>query len=193
MSRTRGRPDTTDTRREILDASLELIAERGVRSLSFREVARRADVSHQTPYQYFGSQREILAAIAREGFVGLSESMRAASRAAGEPVDALVAAGVSYVRFALEHEAHFRVMFQPEVWQEGDRELPEAEATKTLLLGLASAVAAAGASALSVTELANVAWSVAHGTAELALDSMLETPGDLGAEHVIEAFARLLA
>ncbi len=41
-----------DARRRILDASIALVAEQGVRAVSFREVARRAGVSHQTPHHH---------------------------------------------------------------------------------------------------------------------------------------------
>jgi len=42
-----------DLRELILAKSVEIIAEKGVRGLSFREVARRANVSHQAPYHHF--------------------------------------------------------------------------------------------------------------------------------------------
>ena len=71
----------TDTRKAILDATLELVAEQGVRAVSFREVARRAGVSHQTPYHHFGDHLGILRAIAAEGFETLNAAMDAAARA----------------------------------------------------------------------------------------------------------------
>ena len=44
----------TDLRQKVLDASLALIEEGGLDRLSMREVARKAGVSHQAPYHYFG-------------------------------------------------------------------------------------------------------------------------------------------
>jgi AcrR family transcriptional regulator len=57
--------------------------------LSMRE-ARKAGVSHQAPYYYFGDRKAILAAIAGEGFSKLGQSLvRAAAQAGSEPVKAV--------------------------------------------------------------------------------------------------------
>jgi AcrR family transcriptional regulator len=58
--------------------------------LSMREAARKAGVSHQAPYYYFGDREAILAAIAGEGFSKLGQSLvRAAAQAGSEPVKAV--------------------------------------------------------------------------------------------------------
>ena len=54
----------TDLRQKVLEASLALIEEGGLDRLSLREVARKAGVSHQAPYHYFGDREAILAALA---------------------------------------------------------------------------------------------------------------------------------
>lgn len=88
----------SDLRRKSLDASAALVAEHGVRQVSFREVARRAGVSHQAPYHHFGNYQEILRHLVSEGFTSLGEAMRTAAEEAGpDPLDALCAAGVAYV------------------------------------------------------------------------------------------------
>ncbi|MEL6186057.1 MAG: TetR/AcrR family transcriptional regulator, partial [Myxococcota bacterium] len=101
-----------DLDRKILDASADLIAERGVRNVSFREVARRAGVSHQMPYHIFKNLQGILTALAREGFSTLAAQMNAAADAESDAGDRLTAAGFAYVDFACSHVGHFRVMFQ---------------------------------------------------------------------------------
>ena len=58
----------TDLREKVLEASLALIEEGGLDRFSMREVARKAGVSHQAPYHYFGDREAILAALAGEGF-----------------------------------------------------------------------------------------------------------------------------
>ena len=57
-----------DVRAGILNASLQLMNEGGLGSLSMREVARRAGVSHQAAYHYFQDREAILAELAGEGF-----------------------------------------------------------------------------------------------------------------------------
>ena len=184
-----------DSRRQILDASVALVAEQGVRAVSFREVARRAGVSHQTPYHHFGDYRGILTEIAREGFAGLADAMQAAATGAGDPVDALRDAGVAYVDFATAHVGHFRVMFQqpPEA---GPRpELPEAQQTRAVLASLAaSAVAAGHGHGMPSEVVAGLCWSTVHGLATLQVEGLLaENPGPpRDGRAVVAALARLL-
>jgi AcrR family transcriptional regulator len=80
-----------------------------------REVARRAGVSHQAPYHHFESREDILAAIAQEGFVLLEKGIAEARGGAKNALDACERAGIAYVTFALQHPAHFRLMFRPEL------------------------------------------------------------------------------
>jgi AcrR family transcriptional regulator len=97
-----------DFRQKVLKASLALIEEGGLDRLSMREAARKANVSHQTPYYYFGDREAILAAIAGEGFSKLGQSLvRAAARADQEPTKAVEAMGRAYLDFALRHPAGF--------------------------------------------------------------------------------------
>ena len=65
-----------DVRRLVLDAALDIITSSGAESLSMREVARRAGVSHQAPYHYFGDRSGIFAAISEEGFSALAGAFR---------------------------------------------------------------------------------------------------------------------
>ena len=103
----------TDLRQKVLKASLTLIEEGGLDRLSMREVARKAGVSHQAPYHYFGDREAILAALAGEGFSRLGQSLvRAAAEAGSEPVKAVEAMGRAYVEFALRNPAYFQAMFR---------------------------------------------------------------------------------
>ena len=54
---------TTDLKEQVLDASVQLIAEQGLTGLSMREVARRAGVSHQAPYHHCQDNAAIVAAL----------------------------------------------------------------------------------------------------------------------------------
>ena len=177
VSSGRGRtPDVSDLRRKILDASVALVAEQGVRAVSFREVARRAGVSHQAPYHHFGDHHGILRAIAAEGFEGLASAMSDAAAAHDDPLHALEAAGVAYVRFARDHAGHFRVMFQRALVDLHDAEapIPEAERTHATLVRLARAAHRAGHGAgLSETALTYLAWSAVHGLAFLLIEGTL--------------------
>src|SRR5262245_9458228 len=104
-----------DVRADILNASLELMNEGGLGSLSMREVARRAGVSHQAPYHYFADREAILAELAGEGFDQLYDYMVSAIGTARDRQGRIRAAGEAYIRFALNHPEVFRLMFRVEM------------------------------------------------------------------------------
>lgn len=160
-----------DLRRLILDTSVDMIAEEGVRELSFREVSRRAKVSHQAPYYHFENYHSILRAIAEEGFLRLAESMQnAADEFPKDPLKALNACGIAYVQFATENLGHFRVMFQSTLLKKAGLpdQLPESQKAHGVLTNLAKANVEAGiAKKLGHESLAMLCWSTVHGIATL--------------------------
>lgn len=163
-------------RRALLDATLELIATRGLAELSLRAVARAAGVSHAAPYHHFADRRALLAAVAEEGFDALRRAMLARAERAPNPASGLQEAGIGYVLFALAHPAHFRVMFSAELAERGDyAELREAaQGSQAVLLGAIERCQAAGVIGAGDTEVLGLAaWAQVHGLATLLLDGYL--------------------
>ncbi len=186
-----------DLRRVLLDASLSLIDERGLAGLSLREVARRAGVTHQAPYHHFADRAAVLAALADEGFALLLASMQAQqAKARRSPEAQLTAAGLGYVKFALEHPAHFRLMFRPEL-REGAAASQASAAAYALLVDSVTAVQKAGAARRGNTPaFVALCWSVVHGLASLWLDGPLaaqpRAPQEV-AREVVDLLVRMLA
>ncbi|HTI22130.1 MAG TPA: TetR/AcrR family transcriptional regulator [Kutzneria sp.] len=141
-----------DLRRQVLTAAAEVIAERGVAAVSLRDLARQAGVSHAAPAHHFGNRTGLLTALAAEGFERLAAELGAA--------DGLKEMGVAYVRFALDHPAHFRVMFDSDLLDADNAELvaARAKARQKLRAGVDGR-----------PEQALAAWSLAHGFATLRL------------------------
>jgi AcrR family transcriptional regulator len=142
-----------DLRAAVLAAAGALIEKEGLASLSIREAARRAGVSHNAPYRHFPDRDALLAALAADGFDALEKFLQGkAGRALGE----------AYVRFALEHPQRFRLMFM-----KGE---PRATYER-----FAAAFAGSGAEA---GVGAAAAWSLIHGLACLILDGHLKNDED---------------
>lgn len=162
---------TPDVRRAVLDGALDIIATEGAEAVSMREVARRAGVSHQAPYHYFGDRAGIFAAIAEEGFQSFTESFRHALTLPGD-----VAANClrSYVSFAVAHKGHYRVMFRGDICGIHTHEHTEKAADEAFLalLDLADAVDSQRNAADAMT-LPIALWAQAHGLATLIIDSPL--------------------
>jgi len=190
-----------DLRELILQKSVEIIAENGVRGLSFREVARRAQVSHQAPYHYFKNDKEILIAIAKEGFSALTQAMQSAAAAhVQNPLKALTAAGLAYVEFAVKNTGHFRVMFQRTLLpiDSNIEDLPEADATHSVLREHAQAMLDAGfAKHLDHAGMTQLCWATVHGIAALQVEGLAGASQGEGAQvaaatQVVENLALLL-
>src|SRR6202020_2837575 len=108
-----------DLRAAILTEAARLVAQRGADGVSLRSLARRAGVSHAAPAHHFTDKRGLFTALAAEGFRMLHQRTRPTLR---RP-DALVAAGQRYVAFALDHPAHFGVMFDTSLFDPTDQDL----------------------------------------------------------------------
>ncbi|MFE8941826.1 TetR/AcrR family transcriptional regulator [Streptomyces sp. NPDC007872] len=147
-----------DLRQAVLAAALDVIAAEGPGALSLRDLARRAGVSHAAPAHHFKDRTGLLTAVAAQGYDLLAGAL------AGAPE--LRERGVRYVRFAVEHPAHFQVMFQPELLRADDPDLRAARER-------ASAELRAGVAGLEdvpdAREAGIAAWSLAHGFATLLL------------------------
>ena len=165
----------TDLRQKVLKASLALIEAGGLDRLSMREVARKAGVSHQAPYHYFGDREAILAALAGEGFLRLGRALeRAAAQAGPDPVKAVEDMGRAYVEFALRNPAYFQAMFRADAVPL-DR-YPEArkredEAFGKLVESVGQAIANQSAEVRQAIAVAS--WAMVHGLATLILEGSL--------------------
>lgn len=154
-----------DLRRAVLTAALEVIADQGPAAVSLRELARRAGVSHAAPAHHFGDKAGLLTAIATEGQELLAAAL--ADTAPG-PESGLAELGVSYVRFAVDHPAHFEVMYRTDLLRNDDPALTAARARAGELLaaGVAAELGPDQHPAV-LADAALAAWSVAHGFATL--------------------------
>lgn len=177
-----------DLRHALLAAGLELVAERGVNGFTLREVARQAGVSHNAPYNHFADKAELVAALTQESFQQFAILLQASyDETPGSPLDKLRGMGQTYVRFAVDHPAQFRLMWRADL-RESDKECDDGHLTKTqkdadaagisaydVLLNALSACQQAGLIQPGpVEDFALPAWSIVHGLAVLILDGPAE-------------------
>jgi AcrR family transcriptional regulator len=162
-----------DVRRLVLDAAIAIIDATGAESLSMREVARQAGVSHQAPYHYFKDRSGIFAAISEEGFNKLASAFRDVrdeEHVAGEL--AAKHGFQAYLGFARKNAGHFRVMFRTDICGIGTHE-PTSIAADSAFEELLNMVARTIGSSVNPKDsftFAIMLWSSAHGLATLVLD-----------------------
>lgn len=124
-----------DLRRTLLEAAAKAIGEEGPAALSLRALARRAGVSHAAPTHHFGDKAGLLTALAVEGYDLLANELTEEWSTS----HSFLEQGVAYVRFALNHRAHFEVMFRPDLYHATDPDVIAARdrASRALYTGIA--------------------------------------------------------
>lgn len=162
-------------KQSLLDSAVALVGEVGAQAFTLREVARRADVSHNAPYRHFRDKDDLLGAVAAQGFERLTTSMQNAMEDAHTPAERLRLAGRGYVQFALDHPQHILVMFDSPVVHETRPEYGEAarRAFQTLLDAITAVQAARELPAGDPLPFAIAAWAGVHGLAKLAISGRL--------------------
>jgi len=169
-----------DLRRTLVDAAFALVTEEQDWGFSLREVSRRAGVSHTAAYNHFAEKRDLLAAVAAQGFDLLRARMSDAVAKAATPDGWFMASGHAYVGFAVEQPALYRLMFgQTLAARYADR--PQGlraagAAAKAVLEEIVVRGARAGRFAVAPDDRAALAaavltsWSVVHGLSTLIID-----------------------
>ena len=175
-----------DLRRSLIDAALALVTEEQDWTFSLREVARRAGVSHNAPYNHFADKRDLLAAVAAAGFAQLGERILSAISGIENAQTALEKSAEAYVSFGVENPAHYRLMFSSALItaEEGRPEsvVVAGAETREILTEIIRRGAAMGifdATLCREDELrvaVLMAWSAVHGLTMLTIDGIADTP-----------------
>lgn len=97
-------------RNAILDAARELFVERGVEAVTMREIARRVGYSPTAIYLHFKDKEALIHELCDTDFLALAQELSAIERIA-DPIERLRMLGLGYVRFAVSHPNHYRLMF----------------------------------------------------------------------------------
>ena len=189
-----------DLRRALVDAAMALVTEEENWAFSLREVARRAGVSHNAPYNHFADKRELLAAVAAAGYDALRDKLLASFSADNPPDKALIKCGVAYVKFGLENPGYYRLMFSSElagVDGRPDAVLEAAGRSRSVLESILRRGAHEGVFSTTMKREEELeagvltAWSAVHGLTMLALDRLPAIPRK-SLDHLAEKLARIV-
>jgi AcrR family transcriptional regulator len=138
-------------------------------------------VSHAAPYNHFEDKTALLAEVAALGFQSLTRALEAAAQGQSRSArQAFAAIGAAYVRFGVEHPAHYRLMFGPELSDKARYPaLQEAsDAAFAVLAGVLERGQASGQVRRDpVLDQALAAWSLVHGLTTLLIDHRLSFLG----------------
>jgi AcrR family transcriptional regulator len=152
----RGRYHHGDAKNALIAAANSLLERVGAAGLSLRQVAERARLSRQAPYNHFKDKEALLAELVRDGFSRLATAVKLAANSTGG--DALARVAEAYIDFAQTAPALFRLMFSRELVDLS--KFPEAAAAGADAFGQLSSVVARYTTPDRVDELSLAAWSL---------------------------------
>ncbi|CCD93446.1 putative transcriptional regulator, TetR family [Bradyrhizobium sp. ORS 375] len=156
----------------LLQAALDLIAQKGAAGFTFADAARMAGVSPAAPYRHFRDRDELLSSIAQRGFEQF-ESQLSAAWDDGRPdtVTAFERVGKAYLAFARSEPAFYSAMFESGVPADSTAGLMAAGERAFGVIRAAAerlaALAPPGVPRPPAMMMALHIWSMAHGIASL--------------------------
>jgi len=111
-------------RQALVDATRELITERGPQGFTLAEAARQAGVSAAAPYRHFKGRDELICEVARQGYILFGDLLEHAYDG-GKPsaLAAFSKVGRAYLAFAKRYPGYYIAMFESGVSLTGSSEL----------------------------------------------------------------------
>lgn len=179
-------------REALIEAALDLIADKGPAGFTFAEAARQAGVSPAAPYRHFRDRDALMANVALRGFERFAEQL-AAAWAEGSPNlrEAFERIGKAYLAFARNEPAYYSAMFESGLSIVAHRELQEAGDRAFTVLRTACEAMVATMPAAKRPPAMMVAlhvWSLSHGIASLfARGDAARRPLPMPPEELLEA------
>ena len=100
-------------REALLKAAERALEDRGLQSMSLRELSRELGVTHASPRRHFADKQDLIDALAVRGFERMDEILSRAAKNNGQVFKTrLTKFARAYVGFALKHPALCGLMFE---------------------------------------------------------------------------------
>jgi AcrR family transcriptional regulator len=156
----------------LVQAALDLIAQKGPGGFTFAEAARSAGVSPAAPYRHFRDRDELLANIAQRGFEQFEARLNAAwDDGRPDTITAFERLGKAYLAFARDDPASYSAMFESGLPVSTHPTLAAASERSFAVIRAAAERLAAltppGVSRPPAMMMALHIWSLSHGIASL--------------------------
>ena len=168
-------------RRQILDASRQILIEQGYGALSLRRIASTIGCSATAIYLYFDNRDALVHSLIDEGFDLLYERVAAASRTEHsdtDPLDGLRKIAWEYIAFGLENPEYYEIMFLLNPREMArfptDKFRRAARTMEPFVDELRAGIAAGRLRSVDSRGFVNVVWASLHGGISVVLARRLD-------------------
>src|SRR5215471_5894877 len=178
-----------DLRRALIDEALRTVQVQGVAHLTLRTIGRRLGVSRSALYRHFADKQTLLAAVGSEGFRMLRRVIADSWERHGRGRAGFEAMGRAYVRFAIAHPSHYRVMFGGFVESATKDQDFSSEARAAFQILVDAIVDQQDAGLFRRDDpvlMARFTWALVHGISMLAIDGQVR---EAGQKEAVEQYA----
>lgn len=193
MPRVLTETDIAGFRERLCELATRIYVERGPENFNMRLLASELGVSAMTPYRYFKDKDEILSAIRARAFNRFADQLERALTAPGTLPEKSSAVGKAYIRFALEEQTCFRLIFDFAERKKGTQvpELAAAEArAKATMTSHVRMMVQDGYFDGDPELIGHVLWAGLHGVVVLHLSGKLY--GDIDLFKLLDEVRRVL-
>jgi AcrR family transcriptional regulator len=140
---TRKERETTNRRREIIDAAEKILFAKGFERTTLVEIAKKSEFSRPTLYKYFQNKEEIYLAVHLRGMKMRCKMLKNAMNAVETGTEKLYAFAQAYYQFGLKYPEYIRLMLywdafgldtdkiRPELFDEFKKRMLDIRATMT--------------------------------------------------------------
>ena len=185
----RPKTHTDELRTELLACAIEAVAEKGIGSLTLRELTVRANTSTSAVYSCFGNKEALQHAVLVQALTDFAVAQEEVA-ADADPVDYLAALGLQYVTWALDNPRLYEAMYGASlagVESTPELQAAEARAMACVATGVASALESGMFRAGELATVVTALWAQVHGLASLMISGQLPE----GADPAVAAFSTI--
>ena len=154
----------------LIESAFSVCEYEGYEQMSLRSIAKSANVSQTAPYRHFKTKQDLLAEVAKRGFVELKDVLINASdrtKIAEDPQERFLDMGLAYLNFGLEKPNIYDLMNGPECPKNDYPEL-KAEAQETFAILIAVIVELKPGINKAELEMMSIKhWATLHGLVSL--------------------------
>lgn len=160
----------------ILDAARELFARHGYEAVTLRKIAEAIEYTPAAIYGHFQDKDELIRTLCKRDFDALSARLARLQHVA-DPLERIRQFGHAYIRFALEHPQHYRLMFMSPAQLEHDADAlerkgdPHRDGYTALQMAVQQALDQSrfGPTCRDAELVAQTFWAGVHGVASLQI------------------------